>query len=31
MGRACGLTLSEAEKDAETVEIEGVPIPVASS
>jgi len=30
MGRACGLTLAEAEIDAETVEIEGVPIPVAS-
>ena len=30
MGRACGITLAEAEKDAETVEIEGVPIPVAS-
>lgn len=30
MGRACGITLSEAERDAETVEIEGVPIPVAS-
>lgn len=30
MGRACGITLAEAERDAETVEIEGVSIPLAS-
>ncbi len=30
MGRACGVTLAEAEQDAEIIEIEGVPIPVAS-
>lgn len=30
MGRACGLTLAEAAEDAETVEIEGVAIRVAS-
>jgi hypothetical protein len=30
MGRACGITLAEAEQDAETIELEGVPIPVAS-
>jgi len=30
MGRACGITLAEAAQDAETIEIEGVPIPVAS-
>jgi hypothetical protein len=30
MGRACGITLAEAEQDAETIELEGVPIPGAS-
>jgi hypothetical protein len=30
MGRACGLSYAEAARDAETIEREGVPIPLAS-
>jgi hypothetical protein len=30
MGRACGIAFAEAQEDAETVEIDGVPIPIAS-
>jgi hypothetical protein len=30
MGRACGIAFAEAHQDAETIEINGVPIPIAS-